>query len=283
VLGYREAVATQAERATSFGTIAEEYNRLRSGPPDSAIEWLLPAGCRIAVDLAAGTGLLARALAGKVSEVVAVEPDERMRAVLHASSDGVGAVAGLGEALPLQDASVDGLFISSAWHWLDHELATGEIGRVLRDGGRFGVIWTSRDREVGWVRDIDWIREPGRYRGTAERVEAADGAPGAPSRRRVILPEASPFTAAETATFSFTRTMAISDFVSMIATYSGIITASEADRAESLGRVRAALEQRFPGATHIDVPMRSLCWRATRSHRALSRERGGVIGDPLAK
>jgi hypothetical protein len=32
-----------------------------------------------------------------------------------------------------------------------------------------------------------------------------------------------------------------------------------------MARVRAALERRFPGATEIDVPMRSLCWRADRS------------------
>ena len=47
----------------SFGTIADDYDRLRPPPPEAAVDWLLPAGCRVAVDLAAGTGLLSRALA----------------------------------------------------------------------------------------------------------------------------------------------------------------------------------------------------------------------------
>src|SRR5208282_2742995 len=156
----------------SFGAVAAEYNRLRPSPPQAAVDWLVPALCRVAVDLAAGTGLLTRAVAAKVSEVVAVEPDVRMSTVLRASAPGVHVVAGKGEALPLRDASADAVFVSSAWHWMNPELAVPEIGRVLRAGGRFGVIWTSRDREVDWVRDIDWIREPARSR--ADR--APDGA-----------------------------------------------------------------------------------------------------------
>jgi SAM-dependent methyltransferase len=58
---------------------------------------------------------------------------------------------GRGEAIPLPDASVDGVFVSTAWHWFDPALAIPEIARVLRDGGRLGVIWTSRDRADDWV------------------------------------------------------------------------------------------------------------------------------------
>jgi hypothetical protein len=32
---------------------------------------------------------------------------------------------------------------------MDPKRTMPEIARVLRDGGRFGVIWTSRDRSVG--------------------------------------------------------------------------------------------------------------------------------------
>ena len=96
----------------SFGTVATDYDRLRSGPPEAAIDWLLPAGCQVAVDVGAGTGLLSRALARQVPRVVAVEPDDRMRAVLQDRSPGVEAVAGRGEAIPLPDASADGVFFS---------------------------------------------------------------------------------------------------------------------------------------------------------------------------
>jgi SAM-dependent methyltransferase len=257
----------------SFGAIAEDYNRLRSGPPDSAIDWLVPPGCEVAIDLAAGTGLLSRALARTVREVIAVEPDDRMRAVLHAESPDIHVVAGKGEAIPLPDASADGLFISSAWHWMDPQVATWEIARVLRDQGRFGVIWTSRDRDVDWIREVDWLREPSRLHDAAVRhpdagqPQADEWPPRGPRRREVVLPESSPFADKETASFAFTRTMDRDDFVEMIGTYSGIITATPQDRAATLAVVRDVLDRRFPGETHIDIPMRSLCWRATRTPR----------------
>jgi SAM-dependent methyltransferase len=254
----------------SFGAIAEDYDRLRSGPADAAVDWLVPERCGVAVDVGAGTGLLTRALRRAAAQVVAVEPDERMRAVLRARSPDVRVVAGRGEDIPLPDGSADGVFVSSAWHWMDPELAVPEIARVLRPGGRFGVIWTSRDRTVGWVRELNALREPGPARPGAEPGEGQP-APGEPDggsrshRREVRLPRPGLFGSIATASFAFTRRMTVDDLVGMLATYSGIITAGAQDAAAAMARVRAALERRFPGATEIDVPMRSLCWRADRS------------------
>ena len=134
------------EMAGSFGRVAETYDRVRPGPAPAAVDWLVPAGCGAAVDLAAGTGLFTRALLGRVPEITAVEPDGRMRAVLAVRTEGVRVLDGRGEVIPLPDASVDGVFVSTAWHWFDPALAIPEIARVLRDGGRLGIIWTSRDR-----------------------------------------------------------------------------------------------------------------------------------------
>jgi SAM-dependent methyltransferase len=251
----------------SFGAIAEDYDRLRSGPPEAAVDWLVPAGCRLAVDVGAGTGLLTRALARKVSRVVAVEPDERMAAVLRsraaaAGLSGIEVTQGRGEAIPLPDASADGVFVSSAWHWLDPQQAPREIARVLRDGGRLGVIWTSRDREAGWLREAGVFRRAGRPAGP-------DGRGGEPARRRreVVLP-GDLFGAVQAASFTFTRRMAVGDVVGMLATYSGAITATPQQREAALGHAREVLGRRFPGAAEIDVPMRSQCFRAGRRARA---------------
>lgn len=251
--------AELAERARSFGSIADEYNRLRPAPAPGAIDWLVPDGAQVIVDLAAGTGLLTRALAQRVGKVIAVEPDARMAAVLRAHSPGIDVVAGVGESIPLPEASTDGLFISSAFHWMDPELAVPEIARVLRDGGRFGLIWTGRDRDTDWVRDLDAFRDVVGNRKPPER-------PRRP-HRQVDLPPGSPFGEPETDSFTYDRTMATEDVVAMIATYSRVITASQADRDAALDRLRKALAERFPGATHIDVPIRSMCWRAKRLPR----------------
>ena len=76
---------TTAVLSQSFGAVAEEYNRLRSGPSADALDWLIPTGAADALEIGAGTGLLTALLAERVAHVMAVEPDERMRAVLAAA------------------------------------------------------------------------------------------------------------------------------------------------------------------------------------------------------
>jgi len=247
----------------SFGSVADSYDQLRPDPAPQALEWLLPARRELLIDLAAGTGKLTRAIAAAApsARVVAVEPDGRMAAVLRASAPAILVVAGVGEAIPLPADCADGLFISSAWHWMDPERAVPQIARVLHDGGRFGLIWTSRDREVDWVRELDRLREPDRN---------PDHQYGEAARRRnreINLPDGHPFSNVKWASFTYSRRMTIDDLVESIGTYSRVIIATDEERAIALGRVRAKVEERFPGATEVDVPIRSLCWRADRGPR----------------
>jgi SAM-dependent methyltransferase len=128
------------ELGFSFGNVAETYHRVR--PPysqpllDRAQEALeLGADARV-LDLAAGTGRLTRELMRRFAEVVAVEPDERMRAV-HG-----GALAGSAEAIPLEEASVDAVFVGEAFHWFDPAAAIPEVARVLRSRGGLAVVST---------------------------------------------------------------------------------------------------------------------------------------------
>jgi SAM-dependent methyltransferase len=253
-------VAAGEVRATSFGQVADDYDRVRPGPPDEALDWLVPRDCEVAVDIAAGTGLFTRALQRRVPEVVAVEPDDRMRAVLAARSPGVRAIAGRGEAIPLPDASADGVFVSSAWHWLDPGQAVPEIARVLRDGGRLAVIWTSRDRRADWVAGLSMFRRP-------QAVPAQDASSQLRRRHEVTLPENAPFENIASASFEFVRTMTVDAAVSWLATYSGVITAPAAERAARLAGARQALLPRTDADGMVEIPMRSTCWRADRTHR----------------
>ena len=260
----------------SFGSIAADYDRLRPPPAEEAIDWLLPENCQVAVDLAAGTGLLTRALARRVPHVVAVEPDPRMASVLRARSPGVHVVQGRGEAIPLRDGCADGVFISSAWHWMDPDRAAAEVWRVLRDGGRFGMIWTSLDRDEGWLDGTDWINRVRGARTASEISGARDSdcpsgtepdagdSPRPRGAREITLPGGM-FTRAAIATFRYRRQMTISDIVAMLATYSSVITADPQERESKLAEARATLEERFPDAETVEVPMRSRCWRADRA------------------
>jgi hypothetical protein len=50
-------VTDRQERALSFGSIAEDYDGLRPQAPQEAVDWLVPQGCEVAVDVGAGTGV----------------------------------------------------------------------------------------------------------------------------------------------------------------------------------------------------------------------------------
>lgn len=257
--------------------MAESYDKVRPEPPPEALDWLVPAGTEVAVDLAAGTGLFTRALLGRAATVVAIEPDERMRAVLAQRSPQVRALEGWGEAMPLPDASADAVFVATAWHWLDPARAVPEIARVLRSGGRLGVSWTSRDRAHDWVAELDLLRLPG--------ISEPDDDPDVPRtvdevRARldrdhsVALPAGAEFTNTQAASFTFTRTVTVDSVVDWLATNSAFITASAAHRVAGLARCRAALLERTGGEQVIRMPMRSWCWRADRTLRTLPKASG---------
>lgn len=253
---------TTAILSRSFGQVAGEYDRLRSGPSSEALDWLIPAGATDVLEIGAGTGILTRLLAERVAHVSAVEPDERMRAVLAAGEAGVEILAGTAEEIPVAASSVDVVIAQSAWHWVDEGRAVPEVARVLRPHGRLSLVWTGPDRSVDWMRSL-WAG--GIIFSPEERVDED-------SRRRrrhlvnVDVGGDSPFLEPEKALFRWTRPMAKGDLVGLAATYSRVITMEEEARTQHLDAMTRFLDSReaFAGLDVVDVPMRSYCWRATK-------------------
>ncbi len=103
------------------------------------------------LNLGAGTGRLSTVLPRMGVEVVAVEPDEAMRALVPA---GATALAGTAEQVPLPDQSVDAVLVGRAWHWFDHQQALAQVGRVLRPSGVLGLLWNVFDDTVPWVAEL---------------------------------------------------------------------------------------------------------------------------------
>ena len=97
---------------------------------------------RVVVDLAAGTGKLARQLVPSGARVVAVEPLAEMRSLIPA---GIETLDGTAEAIPLPDASADAITVAQAFHWFDAEAALREIERVLQPGGLLALVSNRRE------------------------------------------------------------------------------------------------------------------------------------------
>ncbi|HHC09514.1 MAG TPA: methyltransferase domain-containing protein [Actinobacteria bacterium] len=132
--------------ARVFAGIADRYdrlNRILSLGRDQAwrarVVARLPAGRLL--DLGAGTGA-ANPLFGD-REVVALDPSPEMLAL----DDAPHRVVGMGEALPFADASFDAVFSAYVFRNLESVSATAaEIARVLRPGGRAGIVDLGRPR-----------------------------------------------------------------------------------------------------------------------------------------
>jgi ubiquinone/menaquinone biosynthesis C-methylase UbiE len=132
---------------------------------DRILELAEPREDVVVVDLGAGTGLLALALAPRVQELVAVDISERMLERLDdtAAADGIDNVEPLVadlRRLPLEDESATLVVSNYAFHHLDDpgkELALAEARRILRPGGRlvicdmmFSLSLDARDRRLLW-------------------------------------------------------------------------------------------------------------------------------------
>jgi SAM-dependent methyltransferase len=135
-----------------------DYEAARPSYPPDAVAWFVEnlrlAPGRRAVDLAAGTGKLTRLLVPSGAELLAVEPVAGMRATFQRLLPDIPLVAGTAEAMPFAAESLDAITVAQAWHWFDHERATEEAARVLRPGGRLGLVWNARDRSEPWVDEV---------------------------------------------------------------------------------------------------------------------------------
>jgi SAM-dependent methyltransferase len=141
-------------RATSFGVVAADYERGRPAYPAEAVRWLVGPPPRRVLDLGAGTGKLTGVLVAAGYKVTAVEPLPAMLDQLRSAVPEAAAMLGSAESIPVPDASVDAVTAGQAFHWFEPGPALAEIGRVLRPGGRLGLVWNIRDESVEWVAEL---------------------------------------------------------------------------------------------------------------------------------
>lgn len=154
-----------------YTSASDNYQRGRPEYPEALGAWLgdalgVRAGSRV-VDLGAGTGKFTKLLARTGAALTAIEPVDAMRAKITDGLPGVRALAGTAEAMPLQDGEADIVICAQAFHWFANAQALREIHRVLRPGGRLGLVWNVRDESRDWVAAITEIITP--YEGDAPR------------------------------------------------------------------------------------------------------------------
>jgi SAM-dependent methyltransferase len=248
-------------RGLTFGSVAQQYDAFRPGPPDEAAGLIGDVSGRDVLEVGAGTGKWTRFLLELGAEVTVVEPDDAMLTVLVRRSPGVRALQGSAERLPVGDASFDTVLVSSAWHWFEQPDATNEMARVLRDGGRLAVLWNGFSRDVPWIASLVALRERPGDKGKRPRGWTAGLAPDGDFEveRDVELH------------WGWTRT--VEEMVSLFGTYSGVIIQSDDDRRALTAEVRRRLDEVAVGGV-VQVPMTV---RGTIAHRRPRPQlRGGI-------
>ncbi len=133
-------------RSIDWSKTSDDYSRYRPGPPAELYARLAALGIgrpgqRI-VDLGTGTGVVARALAGRGASVLGIDIAAGQIAAARAASvdDRTQFAVASAEAIPAADASFDAATANQCWLYFDADRTLGELRRVLRPGG---VLCTS--------------------------------------------------------------------------------------------------------------------------------------------
>jgi SAM-dependent methyltransferase len=157
------------------------------------------------------------------------------------------ALLGTAEQIPLPDNSVDAVLVAQAWHWFDPERAVAEVARVLRPGGRLGLVWNTRDERLGWVKDLGRII----------------GHENDPFSAEVSLPE--PFTDVARRHVEWTNYLTPQALIDLVASRSYCITSPDEVRTRTLDQVRELLATHpaLANSSGLALPYITVCIRAT--------------------
>jgi SAM-dependent methyltransferase len=236
---------------------AADYEAARPSYPPDAVAWFvenlrIAPGARV-VDLAAGTGKLTRLLAPAGADLIAAEPVAGMRDTFRASVPNVPLLSCTAEQLAFRDASLDAVTVAQAFHWFDHDRAIAELARVVRPGGRVGLIWNARDRSVDWVNEV-WA--------IMDRVEKRAPWRDHDNWRDSAFREMPGFGPLHPGEFRQLHTVTPGAMVQRVASVSHVAVLPDAERRDVLDEVRTLLATHpgTAGQPELRVPYRVDCF-----------------------
>jgi SAM-dependent methyltransferase len=239
--------------AATFDTAAELYEQARPGYPPQLFDDLaalpgLEAGPVRVLEVGAGTGQATRGLLARGWGVVALEPGRELarvaRRVLAGRGD-VEIVTAAFEQWQGEDASFDLVLAATSWHWLDPTIAHAKAARLLRPAGTLAVVATAYVLPAAGG-DSFFRRVEEAY----DSVGMGDGMGGPPAPDAVEAPDVASiddsghFEPAVVHRYVSEHSYSTEEYLALLSTYSGHITASPQQRETLFADIRCRIDGR---------------------------------------
>jgi SAM-dependent methyltransferase len=252
--------AIHTTAAQGFSHAADAYERGRPDYPVEAVSWLVSrlglGPGTVVVEAGAGTGKFTRLLVPSKARVVAIEPVVEMRRKLSTLLPEVEALDGTAEAIHVPKGYADAVVAAQAFHWFRGEEALAEFHRLLRQGGKLGLIWNRRDESVDWVAQLANIVD--RFEEGTPRYKSSEW--------KKAFEETAYFGPLRYAEFNYVQTGTPETVVDRVASSSFIAALPAVTRERVLADVRALIREHpaTRGRESIEFPYRTDVYVAER-------------------
>lgn len=251
-----DGLHNESDRAVSFGSRAESYDRYRPGYPSVFIDDLVTRRPANALDIGCGTGKVAVALMERGLSVIGIDPDDGMIAV--ARRHRVRVEVGSFESWDDQGRTFDLITAGHSWHWVDPVRGLAKATSILNPGGTVALFWNYHVVKESLLAAFDEA-----YRAFAPELTVVGRDPSS-------LEDRDPFLLSEglislgSRTYRWDRLQTAKEWTSMVATFSDHANLGQERLRELQRALHRAIEQ-------SDGEVRSTCgtyvWMARKQTR----------------
>lgn len=224
-------------RALSFGAVAEEYDRVRPSYPADLIDDLVALHPSAVLDVGAGTGKACELLMARGLDVLAVEVDARMAAIVERK--GIAVEVSTFQDWDARGRTFDLITAGQSWHWMPQPESANKAIALLRPGGHLAAFWNLGMLDEPTMTALDAVYAdvaPDMAQGSRALSEAIDE-----QRQYMDSLRAAGFAPIELRTYPGSTTYTAREWVELIATHSNHATLPVEQRESLLRGVAAAI------------------------------------------
>ncbi|MBV8529659.1 MAG: class I SAM-dependent methyltransferase [Candidatus Dormibacteraeota bacterium] len=226
-------------RALSFGAVAEEYDRVRPSYPPALVDDLVALHPRAVLDVGAGTGKASELLFARGLDVLAVEADARMAAIVERK--GIAVEVSTFQDWDARGRTFDLITAGQSWHWMPQPESANRAVALLRPGGHLAAFWNLGMLDERTMTVLDAVYTdvaPAMAQGSRAMSQAIDE-----QRQHIDSLRDAGFAPIELRTYPGSTTYTAREWVELIATHSNHATLPVQQREALLRGVADAITQ----------------------------------------